>query len=505
MAKLINENKIGVAKGETIKVGLNIPLFAASLVTIFVGAPVLGLSAVWLFIAQGEPVPHFLRVSHAHLSWWSMALLISSLIIPALSLNRIVKRIITAGAFFILPLNSLFIILHYKSAAYKLSLPLVGELFVTPYGFVVFMLELIFFAAMLGLSLMAAGIRFPKFLQSADSGSTRYELISNISVPRKVFGVYAFFLSVSVIIGFYVLSFFTLSYKPVSPAALVQFHTHIGIFVVGFLMTLIAMRAMGTASSKWRLTYNLGVVALTATVLGFLIFILFNTHSIVWVLPAMLYYSVLVLGWLSLFGKFGLRASEDNYFHFTRWALIVSWGFLLIFTLTGPYLSIRYSKTPDLTVTYTQLDGGIEGKHIGPYPDPKTDYQGTAPVKGTPRGLENFHLSPGSWAHVAIFWLLILMLFGKQIFHTIGAPTLLFALAVMIAQAPIINAIGRIGAWAGLPGGAGPLLFVGHPLKTINILMLLIVMIVLMVKLRRQQPSVTKNRDGIYSPPQKAL
>ncbi|MBT9167344.1 hypothetical protein [Candidatus Hakubella thermalkaliphila] len=77
------------------------------------------------------------------------------------------------------------------------------------------------------------------------------------------------------------------------------------------------------------------------------------------------------------------------------------------------------------------------------------------------------------------------MLFGKRIFQTIGAPTLLFALAVMIAQAPIINGIGRIGAWAGLPGGIGPLLFVGHPLKTLNILLLLIVMIVLMVKLRK--------------------
>jgi hypothetical protein len=55
----------------------------------------------------------------------------------------------------------------------------------------------------------------------------------------------------------------------------------------------------------------------------------------------------------------------------------------------------------------------------------------------------------------------------------------------LIVQAPIINAIGRIGAWLDLPGGAGPLLLVAHPLKTINILTLLIVMIALMVKLRK--------------------
>jgi hypothetical protein len=477
-----------------IKLGLSIPLFSASLVTILVGAPLLGLIGVWMFAQQGEPVPHFLKVAHAHVSWWSMALLIASLMMPALPLKRIVKRIIAVGAFFILPLYALFIALHYRSPADEISLPFVGELFVTPYGFVAGVLEIVFFAVILGLALMAAGINVPKFLRSADNKPARYELISNISVPGKAFGAYAFFLSVAIIIGLCMLLFFTLAYEPIVPAALVQFHTHIGIFAIGFLMTLIVMRAVGVAFSKWRLTYNLGVVALTTTALGFLIFIVFNTHSIAWVLPAMLYFGVLVLGWLSLLGKFGLRLPEDNYFHFTRWALVVIWGFLLVFVLAGPHLAVRYSKTPDLTVTYKQLDGGIDGKHVGPYPDPKTEPLATAPVKGTPRGLENFHLSPGSWAHVAIFWLLILMLFGKRIFETIRAPTLLFALAVLVAQAPIINAIGRIGAWADLPGGAGPLLLVAHPLKTINILMLLIVMTVFMLKLRRQGMATHKNR-----------
>ncbi|GFP28352.1 hypothetical protein, partial [Candidatus Hakubella thermalkaliphila] len=360
----------------------------------------LGLIGVWLFAAQDQPVPPFLRVAHAHLSWWSMSLLISSLIMPALSLKRQVKRIITAGAFFTLLLYPLFVVLHYYSVPGKLSLPLVGELFVTPYGLAAFISEIVFFIAMVVLSLLAAGVRFPRLLNNINE-PTRYELVSNISVPRKLFGVYAFFLSLSVFIGLYILTFFTLSYKPISPAALVQFHTHVGMFAVGFVMTILAMRAIGAAHSKWQLTYSVGVVALTATVLGFLIFILFNTHSIVWVGPAMLYYGVLVVGWLSLFGKFGLSALGDNYFHFARWALILIWGFLLIFTLTGPYLSLRYNKTPDFTVTYKQLDGGIDGKHVGPYPDPKKDYLGTAPSKNTPRGLENFHLSPGSWRIMA--------------------------------------------------------------------------------------------------------
>jgi hypothetical protein len=113
---------------------------------------------------------------------------------------------------------------------------------------------------------------------------------------------------------------------------------------------------------------------------------------------------------------------------------------------------------------------------VGPYPDVE-NYQGTAPVKHTPRGLENFHLSPGSWSHVAILWLLILLIFGREIFQTIKAPKLLFALGITIVQAPIINSIGRIGAWLDLPGGIGPLFLVAQPLKTLNILILIVITI----------------------------
>ena len=123
--------------------------------------------------------------------------------------------------------------------------------------------------------------------------------------------------------------------------------------------------------------------------------------------------------------------------------------------------------------------------HVGEYPDLE-HYPGTAPVKSTPRGLENLHLSPASWSHVAIFWLIILLIFGEGILKAIGRPTLIFFLAVTIAQAPFFNSIGRIGAWLDIKGGPGPLYLVGHPLKTLNIIMLIIVMLLWMRKIKER-------------------
>ena len=86
---------------------------------------------------------------------------------------------------------------------------------------------------------------------------------------------------------------------------------------------------------------------------------------------------------------------------------------------------------------------------------------------------------------MAIFWLIILLIFGDGILKTIGRPTLIFLLAVTIAQAPFFNSIGRIGAWLDIKGGPGPLYLVGHPLKTLNIIMLMIVMILWLKKTKK--------------------
>ena len=204
--------------------------------------------------------------------------------------------------------------------------------------------------------------------------------------------------------------------------------------------------------------------------IGFFAFIFFGAPSAAWAIPAAVYYGfgVLVMGLLAAWGKFGL-VSRGPHFHFVRGAIVFVMASLFIFTMAGPYLALTYDRTPDVTVTYKQPGGGT---HVGPYPDPQ-NYPGTAPVAKTPRGIENFHLSPASWAHVAVFWLAALLIFGGEMLAALGVPNFIFLLAVTIAQAPLFNAIGRFGAWAGLPFGIGPLYLVGHPLKTLNILMLL--------------------------------
>ena len=234
-------------------------------------------------------------------------------------------------------------------------------------------------------------------------------------------------------------------------------------------MIMLVMSAVGAKADIVSLSENSGL-SLSATMIGFFAFIFFGAPSAAWAIPAAVYYGfgVLVMGLLAAWGKFGL-VSRGPHFHFVRGAIVFVMASLFIFTMAGPYLALTYDRTPDVTVTYKQPGGGT---HVGPYPDPQ-NYPGTAPVAKTPRGIENFHLSPASWAHVAVFWLAALLIFGGEMLAALGVPNFIFLLAVTIAQAPLFNAIGRFGAWAGLPFGIGPLYLVGHPLKTLNILMLL--------------------------------
>ncbi|MEK6564046.1 MAG: hypothetical protein AABZ65_03335 [Candidatus Omnitrophota bacterium] len=476
---------------KTMRIGLNVPLFVASLCAMLIGAPLLGLIGVWGFLVQGKAVPAFLKVLHAHICWWSLVMVISSLIVPHLSLKPAIKKLITWVSFLLIPVYVILMTMHYTMEhPYKLILGALGSFYVSWPGVGVFVCESGFFAVMIGLGLLAAGVKIP-FLTSDRPELSRYEISSSVEIPRKSFVGYSFFLSIAVITGFLILFLFTLQHKAVTPAALVQMHTHLGIFAVGLVMVPLAMSAVGAKKEKIRFASTLGNTVVFLTLAGLLIFIFFKTHSIIWIAPGLLYVFFLFLGWHSLWGGFGLREGLN---HFTRVALIFIWGAMLFYALVGPLLGLLYDTHPNLTVTYKQ--GGAKAAgiyqsvpgdnqlHLGAYPDPE-HYPGTAPVKGTPRGLENLHLSPTSWSHVAIFWLIILLIFGDGILKTIGRPTLIFLLAVTIAQAPFFNSIGRIGAWLDIKGGPGPLYLVGHPLKTLNIIMLMIVMILWLKKTKK--------------------
>ncbi len=465
---------------KTIKLGLSVPLFAASLAAILIGAPLLGLTGVWGFLVKSQAVPQYLKTLHAHVSWWSVVMLIASLILPSIPLKPAIRKIIIWGCFIIIPAYVLFMLLHYAAQPFVLDFGSFGRFYLSAFGFLGFLTEIAFFAAMTAVSLLAAGFKIP-FLTAENAPASKYDILSEIEVPRKAFSAYAVFLLVAVALGLFILGQFTLQHKAVTPAALVNFHTHIGFFAIGLLMTSIAMSAVGAGISIVEIARKLGVVAVSAAIAGFSVFIIFNTHSAVWVVPSLFYFAMVVMGWLSLWGKFGLNP-RGTHFHFVRGALIFIWGALLLFISVGPHLALNYDTDPNLTVTYKQPANAL---NVGVYPDPNA-YPGTAPNKGMPRGLENLHLSPSSWSHVAIFWLIIFLVFGEKIFQTIGKPNLIFLMAVTIAQAPVFNAIGRIGAWANLPGGVGPLFLVAHPLKTINILMLLVIAFIWIKKRKKE-------------------
>ncbi len=474
------------------KIGLNVLLFCASLLSILIGAPILGLTGIWGYLVPGNFVPHYLKVLHAHTSWWSIVILINALLIPALSLNRLFKKFFIWGSFFIIPVYVVLMVIHYNFVEpFVLNLGSLGTFYLTVFGGLAFLLEILFFTSTALISLLASGVSIP-FLTKNPETNHRDEIISNVTLPAKAIKNYILFLLISAFLGIFILTQYVIQYKPISPAALVQFHTHTGFFAIGFLMTMIALKTIGAKESFVNLMVRVGVISLYGTVIGFLIFILFKTHSIVWITPSLIYFAFLVLGWLALWGRFGLREDKEEHFDFVRGSLIFLWGFLLIFVSVGPYLGLKYDTSADLTVTYYQPDGGIGGKHLGPYPDPK-NYMGTAPVRGTPRGLENFHLSPGSWAHTGIFWLLILLIFGGKLTKDIGKPNLIYLLAVTIAQAPVFNAIGRFTAWVDFPNlpkfpsGPGPLYFVAHPLKVLNIILLLVITILWLKKAKQNK------------------
>lgn len=98
---------------KTMRIGLNVPLFIASLLAILIGAPLLGLIGVWGFLAQGKVVPAFLKVLHAHICWWSLVMVISSLIVPHLSLKPAIKKLITWISFLLIPVYVVLMTMHY--------------------------------------------------------------------------------------------------------------------------------------------------------------------------------------------------------------------------------------------------------------------------------------------------------------------------------------------------------------------------------------------------------
>lgn len=338
-----------------------------------------------------------------------------------------------------------------------------------------------FFAALLIVLLAAFGVKHRLWTDFSARPSS-LELTSEVEVPRRVFLIPVLFGGLALAVGWFMTLIFKAPYRPIVPAALVQFHGHLLFFVVGYLLTLLTIKALGSSERAFRMAFWLGAVSMPLAALGFVLFIRFELHSMVYVIPSLGYYAMMLLGLACLLGRFGLKAAGEP-FHYMRGAMIVTWILVLLLIALGPVLALVWDTHPNLTVTFKQPPGM---PYPGPYPE---HYLGTAPVGHAPRGLENAHLSPGSWSHVALFWLLTLLLFGQRLGQILGKPHLLYFVAATIPLAPLFNAVGRFAAWAELPYGIGGLYFAGHPLKMFNILLLFAMGFDVIRRLRRSEPA----------------
>ncbi|MEN3048577.1 MAG: hypothetical protein ABDH63_07370, partial [Candidatus Caldarchaeales archaeon] len=86
------------AETETIRLGLNLPLFIAAMIAIGTGTLV-GMMGIWGAAAWGRAVPEWEKVGHAHSSWWAVLIVIAAMVLPSLSIKPWAKKLIVAGTF----------------------------------------------------------------------------------------------------------------------------------------------------------------------------------------------------------------------------------------------------------------------------------------------------------------------------------------------------------------------------------------------------------------------
>ncbi len=447
-----------------IELGLDVPLFIAATVAVGFGT-LSGEVGVWRHLAWKRAVPYWIKVGHAHLTWWTAFLMLASILLPGLGIALWAKSTIIAVSF-VFPIGWLAAMYAYyekgHSLASTLSMPI---------------LEAVGFGSLLVVFLAASGIQLPLVSTAAPAEAAKWEILSGVSVPNEIFliptAVASFGVGVAWVIAYL---FYTSSpHRPIRPAALVQLHNHTAMIAVSAVLMLIVLSVMGVGDAVFGVGYALAVVSLPLLVVGLLAFVVFKVRSIVWIAPTALFYVLAVLAFLAAAGLIPTNpassgiASYDG-FAVLRVSLAVALATILVTAALGPYIGLKWGASPDTTVTYSQPEGT---PYPGPYP---SEYAGTQPVGGTPRGLENAHLSPGSWLHIVVTWILALMLAGDFVFDALlHMPALVYLFAITIPMAPIFNFNGRILAWKEVPYGIGSLYFAAHPLKGFNILSLLAV------------------------------
>ena len=444
-----------------VELGLDIPLLIAATVAIGFGT-LSGEVGIWRYLAWKKAVPYWIKVGHAHLTWWTAFLVLAAIVLPGLGLALWAKDAIVVTSF-VFPLAWLAAMYAY----YERGASLVSTL-VMP------IMEVLGFGSLLAVFVSASGIQLPVVSVTGQIPLSKWDFLSGVSVPNEIFLVPTIVASLGIAAAWIIAFLFYRNspHKPIRPAALVQLHNHTSMMAVSAVLMLIVLSVMGVAQPVFDFGYYFAIVSLPLLVVGLIAFVYFKVHSIVWIAPTALFYLIVILALLATVGIIptnpaatGIAAYDA--FPALRISLAVALAMILITASLGPYMGLKWDKSPDTTVTYSQPEGT---PYPGPYP---AVYTGTQPVGGTPRGLENAHLSPGSWLHIVVTWQLALMLAGSYIFGSLlHLPALVYLFAITIPMAPIFNFNGRILAWQNVPYGIGSLYFAGHPVKGFNILSL---------------------------------
>jgi hypothetical protein len=450
-----------------IELGLDIPLLIAA--TIAVGFGTLsGEVGIWRYLAWKRAVPYWIKVGHAHLTWWTTFLMLAAILLPGLGLTLWAKNAIVVISF-VFPLVWLAAMYAY----YEKGGSMVSTLLMP-------VMEAVGFGTLLVVFIAASGIQLPIVSASGPVPVSKWEMLSGVSVPNEIFLVPTLVASIGIAVAWVIAFLFyrTSPHKPIRPAALVQLHNHTAMIAASAVLMLIILSVMGVSQAIFNIGYYLAVVSLPLLAMGLIVFVFFKVRSIVWIAPTALFYVVAILAFLATVGVLPTNPAASGIaaydaFPVLRVSLAVALAMILITASLGPYIGLKWDKSPDTTVTYSQPEGS---PYPGPYP---AVYMGTQPVGGTPRGLENAHLSPGSWLHIVVTWQLALMLAGSYIFGSLlHLPALVYLFAITIPMAPIFNFNGRILAWQNVPYGIGSLYFAGHPIKGFNILSLFAVGII---------------------------
>jgi len=120
---------------------------------------------------------------------------------------------------------------------------------------------------------------------------SRFEFLSNIEVPRRIFLIPTLSIIFAVLAGFAITALFKVFHQPISPAAVVQLHDHPALFAASSMLILLMMHVFDVRERIRTFAIRLMEISLLLIVVGLLLFNFLRFPSVVWVAPATIYYA----------------------------------------------------------------------------------------------------------------------------------------------------------------------------------------------------------------------